>query len=112
MDKHNSDWMTGGPWYKTSICKKLHGKLFEGFIMNPRTDIYHIMCSTNAHEEEYQSAFSIILNTILSVYPFSFTGSFSVISLINVSMFTIILRQMFLELLSHTDIIFYCATMH
>ena len=24
MDKHNSDWMTGGPWYNTSICKKLH----------------------------------------------------------------------------------------
>ena len=22
MDKHNSDWMTGGTWYNTSICKK------------------------------------------------------------------------------------------
>ena len=22
MDKHNSDWMTGGPWYNTYICKK------------------------------------------------------------------------------------------
>ena len=21
MDKHNSDWMTGGPWYNTHICK-------------------------------------------------------------------------------------------
>ena len=21
MDKHNSDWMTGGPWYNTYICK-------------------------------------------------------------------------------------------
>ena len=21
MDKHNSDWVTGGPWYNTYICK-------------------------------------------------------------------------------------------
>ena len=21
MDKHNSEWMSGGPWYNTSICK-------------------------------------------------------------------------------------------
>ena len=55
MDKHNSDWMTGGPWYNTSICKKLHGKVFEGFIINARTDRYSIMCSIDAHEKEYQS---------------------------------------------------------
>ena len=30
----NSDWMTGCSWYNTYICKKLHGKLFEGFIIN------------------------------------------------------------------------------
>ena len=48
MDKHNSEWMTGGPWYNTSICKKLHGKLFEGFIINARTDRYNIMCSIDA----------------------------------------------------------------
>ena len=23
MEKHNPDWITGGPWYKTYICKKL-----------------------------------------------------------------------------------------
>ena len=22
MDKQNSDWMTGGPWYNTCICRK------------------------------------------------------------------------------------------
>ena len=44
MDEQNSDWMTSDPWYNTSICKKLHGKLFEGFIINARTDRYHIMC--------------------------------------------------------------------
>ena len=36
MDKHNSDWMTGGTWYNTSICNKLHGNLFEIFIINAK----------------------------------------------------------------------------
>ena len=48
--------MTGGPCYNTSICKKLHGKLFEGFIRNARTDIYNIMCSIDAHEKEHPSS--------------------------------------------------------
>ena len=50
--------------------------------------------------------------TLLSVCPFSFTGYFPVFSLINYSVFTIILRHMFLKLSSHTDIIFWCAKMH
>ena len=28
MEK-NSEWMTGGTWYNTSIRKKLHGNVFE-----------------------------------------------------------------------------------
>ena len=44
MDIQNSYWMTGGPCYNTSICKKLHGKVFEGFIRNAITDRYNIMC--------------------------------------------------------------------
>ena len=51
MDKHNSNWITGGPWYNTFICKKLHGKVFEEFIRNERTDIYNLMCSINSHEK-------------------------------------------------------------
>ena len=51
MYKHNSDWMTGCPWYNTYICKKLHGKLFEKFIRNSRTDRYNIMCSIHAYEK-------------------------------------------------------------
>ena len=43
--------MTGGPWYNTSICKKLHVNVFEGFIRNTRTEIYNIMCSIDAHEK-------------------------------------------------------------
>ena len=55
MDKHNQEWMTCGPWYNTYICKKLHGKVFEGFIINSITDIYNIICSIDAHEKYRQS---------------------------------------------------------
>ena len=37
MDKYNSEWITGGPWYNTCICNKLNGNLFDGFIRNIRT---------------------------------------------------------------------------
>ena len=49
MDILNSDWLTGGPWHNTYICKKLHGKLFEGFIINTRTDRYNIVCSIHEY---------------------------------------------------------------
>ena len=52
----NSDWLTGVPWYNPSICKKLHRKLFEWFIINTRTDRYHIMYSIYAYEKEHQSS--------------------------------------------------------
>ena len=55
MDIQNSDWLTGGPWYNTYICKKLHGKLFEGFIISARTDRYNIMYYIDAYEREHQS---------------------------------------------------------
>ena len=56
MDIKNLDWMTGGPWYNTYICKKLYGKLFEGFIIKERNDRYHIMCSIDVYEKEHQSS--------------------------------------------------------
>ena len=56
MEKQNSEWMTGGPWYNTSICNKLDGKVFEGFIRNTRTNRYNIMCSIDAHEKSHQSS--------------------------------------------------------
>ena len=46
--------MTGGTWYNTYICKKLHGKVLEGFIRNARMDRYNVMCSIYAHEKEHQ----------------------------------------------------------
>ena len=49
MENQNSEWITGDHWYNTSICKKLHGKLFEEFIRNAKTDRYNIMCYIYAH---------------------------------------------------------------
>ena len=46
--------MTGGPCYNTSICNKLHGNVFEGFIRNSKTDRYNITWSIDAHEKKYQ----------------------------------------------------------
>ena len=56
MDKQNSEWMPCDPWYNTSICEKLLGKLFEGFIRNTITEIYIIICSIDAHEKDHQSS--------------------------------------------------------
>ena len=32
MDIHYSTWFTGDPWYNTSICNKLHGKILRGLL--------------------------------------------------------------------------------
>ena len=50
MEKHNSDWITGGPWYNTSIFFKEHGKVFVEIIINARTEIYNLICSIDSHE--------------------------------------------------------------
>ena len=44
MGKNNPNFITGGPWYNTSICKKLHGTVFEEFVRNARTERYNVMC--------------------------------------------------------------------
>ena len=56
MELQNSDRITGGPWYITSICKKLHGKVLHGFIIYARTDRYNIMVSIDAYERGNQSS--------------------------------------------------------
>ena len=53
-DIQNSDWLTGGLWYNTYIYKKLHENLFEGFIINARTDRFNIMCYIDAYERDHQ----------------------------------------------------------
>ena len=32
MDKNNPNWITGGPWNKTYICKKLHGNCLKNLL--------------------------------------------------------------------------------
>ena len=51
-EKNNSYRIIGVPWYNTFIWKKIHGKVFEEFIRNARTDIYNLMCSIDAHEKK------------------------------------------------------------
>ena len=65
MDEQNSKWMTGSTWYNTSICEKLHGKLFEVFIINERTDRYNIMCSIDANEKLIHK--NIIMESVVVV---------------------------------------------
>ena len=52
MELQDSDRMTGGSWYNSSIFKKLHEKVFDGFIINVRTDRYNIMCSIDSYKRE------------------------------------------------------------
>ena len=32
IDKHNSDWITGGPWYNTYICKNYMEKCLKNLL--------------------------------------------------------------------------------
>ena len=54
MEIQNSDWMTGGRLYNTSINKKLHIIVFEAFVINEITGRYNIMCYIVAYEREDQ----------------------------------------------------------
>ena len=56
IDKSNHKyWLNKCPWYKTAICSRLHGSIFEYFITHARTDIYNIMCYLVAHDKKQAS---------------------------------------------------------
>ena len=57
MDKHDTDWITGGPLYNTFIFKNVHGRVFEEFIRDAITDRYNLMCSIDAHEKKNHSEY-------------------------------------------------------
>ena len=53
IEKNNHpDWFNKGPWYNTSNCSKFHGKVFEYFIKNARTERYNITSSIIAHDKQ------------------------------------------------------------
>ena len=58
MEKYNPYWMTGGPWYNKYICKTLHGRVFEEFIRNARTDRYNLLCYIDAQEKNNPTEYS------------------------------------------------------
>ena len=49
-ENNHPDWLNKVPRYNTSICYKLHGAVFDDFIINYRTDRFNIMCSVTAHD--------------------------------------------------------------
>ena len=56
IDKNNhQDWLKKGPCYKSPICLKLHGSMFEDFITHSRTDRYNLMCSLVSHDKIQQN---------------------------------------------------------
>ena len=52
MYKPNPNWITGGPWYNKYICKNLHGKVVEEYIINAITDRYNIMYYIDAYQKQ------------------------------------------------------------
>ena len=51
-ENNHTNWFNKGPWYNTSICSKLHVKVFENFIKNAITDRYNLMLSIIAHNKQ------------------------------------------------------------
>ena len=50
-DNNSLDWLNKGPRYNTAICSKLHGTVFDDFIINDRTYRCNIICSIPAHDK-------------------------------------------------------------
>ena len=51
-ESNHPNWVNKGTWYNTDICSKLHGKMFEDFIIHAITGRYHLMCSIIAHDKK------------------------------------------------------------
>ena len=49
-EDNNTDWLNKSTWYNPSICSKLHGSMFEDYIISARTYRYNNMCSITAHD--------------------------------------------------------------
>ena len=50
-ENNRPDWLNKGPWYNTSICSKLHGTVFDDFIINDGKDRCNIMWYITAHDK-------------------------------------------------------------
>ena len=73
IDKHNTDRITEGPWYNTSIWTKLHWTSFENYIRNEITDRYNLMCSIDSNEKQKTSSIYEIRNVGDNVLPSNLT---------------------------------------
>ena len=69
IDRNNPYWITGGTWYNTYICKKIHGAVFEDYIIDARTERYELMCYIYAHEKQQLSYFDDVSSGGGNVLP-------------------------------------------
>ena len=51
-ENNHPNWFNKVTWYNTTICSKLHEKVFEYFIKNTIIYIYNLMCSIIAHDKQ------------------------------------------------------------
>ena len=66
MDIQNSNWLTGGPCYNTSICNKLHGNCSRGLLkMHELTDI--ISCVLLIHMKKSINSQYVVMAAAVGV---------------------------------------------
>ena len=87
-------------FYDLDLDKNVNDNAYQTSLLQEALDVNHKMVTLGIgwYQNTFSHLFVIILNMIISVWPFSFTGSFPEFPLINDSMFMIILRQRFSEL--------------
>ena len=101
---------------KLNIChdlvldKNVNNNAYSTPLLHEALDVDHkmVMLGIGWYHNKFHifvCNISIILNMILSVCSFYFTGYFYAFAIINDSMFPMLLRQMFLEFFGQTDII-------
>ena len=61
--KKNQEWITGGPWYNTSICKNLHGNCLRDLLeIQELTDI--ISCVLLMHMKNSINHLVMMLDSV------------------------------------------------
>ena len=55
MYVQDSQWMDKGPWYNTTICKKINGQSFKDYLETGRKYRCEFMCSVNFCDKDYVS---------------------------------------------------------
>ena len=49
------EWCTGGPWFNETICRNLHGPIFQEFLVTAYQDRYNIICGIHDYNKKDKS---------------------------------------------------------